>query len=302
MVTYNHEPYLAQAIESVLMQKTDFPVELVIGEDCSQDGTRMIVEKYAALYPHIIVARLAENNLGVQKNLQGVLQLCRGEYLAWLDGDDYWTDPQKLAIQVAAMESEPDCALCCHNVEVEEIGRAARPYWISPPPKYITYSDFLRLNTIPSLSVMIRRKWLIHEFPDWFFTYRCTDWDVIAYALRHGNARCLDRTMAVYRINPAGVHSGMDPVERVVWKITHHEFMWANVYGKHPSLLAAIDEQKEILIKMLVETGRDAEARSWWHKDFWHMARYPRHWKLGVACLFPVLARRWLKIKAELQK
>src|ERR1017187_10207934 len=89
MITYNHEKYIAQAIESVLMQKTNFPFELVIGEDCSTDGTGAIVAEYSRKYPEIIRAHLRERNLGALENFRALFRACRGKYLALLEGDDY---------------------------------------------------------------------------------------------------------------------------------------------------------------------------------------------------------------------
>jgi hypothetical protein len=82
VITYNHEQFIAQAIESVLMQETEFVVELVIGEDCSTDGTRRIVQAYAGKYPNVIRALLPERNLGMAMNYEAVWQACRGKYIA----------------------------------------------------------------------------------------------------------------------------------------------------------------------------------------------------------------------------
>ena len=105
MITYNHERFIAQAIESVLMQQTDFAVELVIGEDCSTDGTRAIVRDYGERYPERIRLLLPEHNLGMMPNFVATLKACRGQYVASVEGDDYWTDPHKLQKQVDFLES-----------------------------------------------------------------------------------------------------------------------------------------------------------------------------------------------------
>lgn len=108
MLTYNHAPYIAQAIEGVLMQKTDFPFELVIGEDCSTDGTREIVFDYARRYPEIIHLVTSEKNVGAAQNSARVNAALRGKYIAWCEGDDYWTSPEKLQKQIAFLENHPD--------------------------------------------------------------------------------------------------------------------------------------------------------------------------------------------------
>src|SRR5579863_527205 len=88
MVTFNHEKYIARAIESVLEQEAPFSYELVIGEDCSTDGTRDVVEHYCQRYPRLLRATFRERNLGWRSNFQETLRACRGRYVAWLDGDD----------------------------------------------------------------------------------------------------------------------------------------------------------------------------------------------------------------------
>ena len=92
MITYNHERFIAQAIESVLMQQTDFAVELVIGEDCSTDKTRAIVCAYGERYPERIRLLLPERNQGMIPNFVATMNACQGQYIALLEGDDYWTD------------------------------------------------------------------------------------------------------------------------------------------------------------------------------------------------------------------
>lgn len=106
MVTYNHEPYIRQAIEGVIMQKTDFEFELVIGEDCSQDKTREICFEYQRKYPDKIrVLWWHENVSKLGGNGRRNLARCRGEFIAFCEGDDYWIDPLKLQKQVDAMRT-----------------------------------------------------------------------------------------------------------------------------------------------------------------------------------------------------
>jgi len=111
MITYNHKPYIAQSIEGVLMQETDFPFELVIGEDCSTDGTREIVFAYQKKHPDIIRVITSGKNVGMNKNSRRTSKLCRGKYIAFCEGDDYWHHPEKLQIQVAYLEAHPECGL-----------------------------------------------------------------------------------------------------------------------------------------------------------------------------------------------
>lgn len=111
MITYNHAPFITQAIEGVLQQKTTFPFELVIGEDCSTDGTREIVFEYQKKYPYIIRVISSDKNVGMKNNGLRVIKACCGKYLAFCEGDDYWQSPYKLQKQVDYLERHPECGL-----------------------------------------------------------------------------------------------------------------------------------------------------------------------------------------------
>jgi glycosyltransferase involved in cell wall biosynthesis len=101
-LAYNHAPYIARCIEGALMQKTDFPIEVVIGEDCSTDGTRDIVFSYARKYPERLRTVTSDSNVGMAANAARTFQACQGEYIAFCEGDDYWIDPLKLQKQYDA--------------------------------------------------------------------------------------------------------------------------------------------------------------------------------------------------------
>ena len=112
MTTYNHEAYLSRAIESVLAQETAFDVELVLGEDCSTDATRSVCEDYAARYPDRIRLVTSAENVGWRANYRRTFEACRGKYVAYLDGDDWWSDPRKLQKQADVLEADPECGMC----------------------------------------------------------------------------------------------------------------------------------------------------------------------------------------------
>ena len=117
MIAYNVEPYIAKAIEGVLSQKTEFPFELVIGEDCSKDNTRQICEAFAAQYPGIIHLLASDVNHGMAGNYARTLAQCRGKYIAVCDSDDIWVDPWKLQQQVRFLEENPDFGVVYTDVE-----------------------------------------------------------------------------------------------------------------------------------------------------------------------------------------
>lgn len=130
MITYNHEPYIREAIEGVMMQKTDFEFELVIGEDCSTDKTREICFEYQKKYPDKIRVLWWHENLGRHPHPAGgngrrTTVHCRGEFIAFCEGDDYWTDPLKLQKQVDVFRNDDSIGLCFCNAKIfwEQCGK-----------------------------------------------------------------------------------------------------------------------------------------------------------------------------------
>ena len=118
-ITYNHEPYLRQSLDSVLSQKTDFDFEIVVGEDCSTDNTRAILEEYKEKYPDKIKLLFREKNFGrPTMNVYDTGMHCGGDYIAFLEGDDYWLDENKLQRQVDFLEQNPEYMGCTHTCRV----------------------------------------------------------------------------------------------------------------------------------------------------------------------------------------
>lgn len=111
VVTYNQEHYISQALDSILAQQTDFPVDIIVGNDCSTDNTTAILTNYAAQYDNIVVLNATENG-GIVRNTVNVFRYIfeheEYKYVAMLDGDDWWCDNQKLQLQVEYMEKHPD--------------------------------------------------------------------------------------------------------------------------------------------------------------------------------------------------
>jgi glycosyltransferase involved in cell wall biosynthesis len=116
LITYNQEHFITDAIESFLMQKCSFPFEIVIGDDASSDNTQKIIKDYYSRFPLIIKPILNPMNLGPLRNAINVLEQCAGKYIALCEGDDYWTDPDKLQIQIDFLENNSDYVLSYHNV------------------------------------------------------------------------------------------------------------------------------------------------------------------------------------------
>jgi len=205
MITYNHEKFIAQAVDSVLMQETVFGVELVIGEDCSADSTRAIVEGYERRFPDRIRLFVSEKNVGAQRNAARVFAACRGKYVACLEGDDYWTDPHKLQRQVDFLEANPDFVMCCHDVEMTFEGEVDRnnPY-CRDFPQISTFDVIWTKHFIPTPSLVYRNH-TIEPLPEWYFRTHAGDRALEMMLAHHGKCFYMPEKMAVRHRHPGGI-------------------------------------------------------------------------------------------------
>lgn len=208
MITYNHAPYIAQAIDSVLRQETRFPIEIVLGEDCSTDGTREIVREYQRNHPRVLRALLPESNLGATQNFVATLAECRGRYVATLEGDDYWTATDKLQKQVDFLEAHPECSLSCHRVQYiyADGSRPPHGYREDVAAGFYTPDHLIRDFFVKTCSVVMRGEWT-RNLPEWMQLSFIGDWPLFCLAALHGKVALLDDNMAGYRVHAGGFWS-----------------------------------------------------------------------------------------------
>lgn len=237
MITYNHEAFVAQAIESVLMQKTDFDFELVIGEDCSTDKTREIVNGYKSKYGERIRVLLPAKNLGINRNLKQTLLACQGRYIALLEGDDYWTSSLKLQKQVNFLDTHPDCTICFHNaLAFYEGSQRAWEYCSQEQPPISTLNDILRVNFIPTCSVMFRGI-AFGDLPGWFSELEIGDWPLHVFHAERGDIGYLPELMAAYRVHPGGAYSMQSPIYQQEQITSMYQHLNRHLNSKYDSLI-----------------------------------------------------------------
>lgn len=215
MITYNHAPYIAQAIEGVLRQETSFPFELVIGEDCSTDGTREIVFDYQKKYPGIIRVITSDKNVGACKNGFRAQKACRGKYIAYCEGDDYWHHPQKLQKQVDYLESHPECGLVfsdyhCFDVKTGKQVRNYRRYeckngLIQGGPKQVLIALLQAKCGILTCTVCLRKNLLDSLIASDPFLYtsghfRMGDSQIWAGFSQISRLGCIDESLATHNL------------------------------------------------------------------------------------------------------
>lgn len=222
LITYNHENYIAEAIESILKQVVNFRIRIVIGEDCSTDRTRAICAEYAAKYPDIIYLPTAEGNIGMMKNFLRALKACEGKYIAFLEGDDYWTDPHKLQKQVDFLEQNPGFSACFHNVTMKSTRYNQVREWILLPKQekdVFETEDLLRQWFIPSGSVVFAN-YPDFVLPDWFIYCKSGDIPFLLLLSLRGKFKYLDEVMGVYRSHDQGMaaaHAGHDKIIAMIF-------------------------------------------------------------------------------------
>lgn len=259
LISYNQERFIAQAIESVLMQRTDFDFELVVGDDCSTDGTRAVIDSYAASDPRIRVLP-RPRNLGMNRNFWDVLRNCRGQYVAMLEGDDYWTDPTKLQRQAEFLDAHAEVAVVHHRVLVldDATGRTRPDPWFRIRRRK-TLDDLLRRgNFLHTASTMFRNREL-GDAPPWFLDLKIGDFVLHAMNAAHGEIAYLPRTMSVYRVHGGGVHSMIAENARHENLLTTLRHLDEYFEGRHSGAIAQLREYVQTVQKF--RRGDVAEAR-----------------------------------------
>jgi len=202
MITYNHEAYIRQAIEGVLLQKSSYRMELVIGEDCSDDNTRKICSEYAEKYYGIIKLITSGTNKGMVSNFIKTIKECSGQYIAFCEGDDYWTDPFKIQKQVDFLESNPDYGMVHtgfqwffsdnHKEQISNVNI----------PSGDIYEDFLIRSFIGNLTTVTRRNLTddyLNNYKDLVISWAFYDRPLWLYIAGRSKVGYINEVTAVYR-------------------------------------------------------------------------------------------------------
>jgi glycosyltransferase involved in cell wall biosynthesis len=244
IITYNHESFIGRCLESVVTQKTNFPFEVVIGEDCSRDKTRTIVEEYANRYPDIVKPILHNKNVGGHRN---AYEFCyprlTGKYIAICEGDDFWTDPYKLQKQVDFLENNPECVLCFHRVNsVDAYDKILQDEQPAHAVTYYNWKNILHLS-IPTLSVVYRN--CIKEIPGEMYKVNSCDTFLFGMLSRYGGAADLGFVGASYRKHAGGVYNGLNRLNQYLQTIHTRKMM--------KRCTAFTKEQKQELGKEIVK-------------------------------------------------
>ena len=227
LISYNHRPFIRTAIESVLVQKTDYRYKIHIFDDASSDGTGDVVREYGKKYPHLITPFIAGRNAGAAANFERAYRSVDTKYCAILECDDFWCDEKKLQLQIDAMEQNPDCSFCAHNtlynnkddayrrkehntlmVTNRNVRNTGRYRGDDFTPLYgagwmnHSNSRLIRMSLV-DLDALVDKEDFFYDNCQFF------------YLLSRGNLYYVQRVMSVYRMNMAGAFTSLQVQKKI---------------------------------------------------------------------------------------
>ncbi len=276
-ITYNQERYVEQAVQSVIAQQKNFDVEHLIADDCSTDSTGAILQRLAKEHPVALTLNRRQENVGVMKNFCDAYHGARGDYIAFVEGDDYWIDELKLQKQVELMDSHLDCSLCFHpTLYVDERGmpngtihpRVFKADW--------TLGEIVASNPVQTCSMMVRRS-AVPSLPKFFLDLKLGDWPLCILAARSGRVLCQSDTMAAYRVHSKGVWSGLAIAKRYSASAS----MYFRLGIEYPDLRDEMENSLAIQTEALALESLKG-----------HQLRTTRTWRLASAIAWPLVTFR----------
>lgn len=213
VVTYNQEQWIRQTLDAILAQKTEYPYEVIVGEDHGSDGTRAICQEYADKYENVRLLPETEN-LGVTANWIRCIQAGTGKYIMTCAGDDWWHNPKKIQMQVDFMEVHPECVVC--HTDIDEyndntgslVRNVKKTKGIEPPEGRIQREILAGKEHISAVTMCIRRETFEKYVPVEEFVRRRfprEDWPTLLVLAAHGEIRYMPESTATYRVGQESI-------------------------------------------------------------------------------------------------
>ncbi|WP_203293144.1 glycosyltransferase [Luteirhabdus pelagi] len=304
LMTYNHAPYIVQAMESVDRQETSFPYEVVVGDDFSTDGTTQKIESFVSKNPKAHWKLLkrekggsyhkARQKNGRVQNFYDLLKHCQGKYIALLDGDDYWTDTNKLERQVTFLEQHPDLVGCFHNSKVVDENGTLKwePYYLGKDGTCFDQRDSVTSlrSGYSTAALVFKREAIVPHLED--FLKIGTDFILEVLITNHGNLCFIDESMSAYRFHEGGVWQGntqesnnYEVLKRFIFLYDHepyrskyNNFLWHNIVEGYEKLR---NQTKDPLMRKKFDSElkkflsfTDSRTYGYYRKRFYHALRY----------------------------
>lgn len=278
ITTFNKQDYIEQALDSILSQKTNFEIEILIYDDASTDKTVQIIKKYQEKHQNIHLFANSKNEYGnglLGINERHLFPKAKGTYIAMCDGDDYWTDESKLQQQVDFLNQNPEYIMCCHDGDVYyQKSNTFGPIYPKPFNNPITTQNVITMggNLCPTSSVVFRNQFTI--YPDFMMQSLSNDRALTYFLMLHGKFWFINKKMCVYRVHASGLIAAGDKTVRLKYLVSNIELTnnFAIFTSNNLPLQKIIHAERANLAKNLFYFGKV--------KDYWHYKKYikPLDW------------------------
>jgi len=312
VITYNQDKYIRRCLQSIVEQKTSFSFEIIIGDDCSTDKTREIIGEFKNRYQNIVRPIFRNNNIGPKNNFFDVLSAANGQYLAFCEGDDYWTDQLKLQKQLEFMENKQDYSMCYHAVEVVDIqghrtGRRLGPYKKGSRDYPIEFNVIG--GNVHVSSVLTRAEYIKDGMPPWYTNAEsgeCGDFALALFLSASGKTHFIDESMSAHR----------DGVKGSLMTEMRNKYSRQNEIDYHKKRIATLesadryynyafhDALEEVnlhsLVKILMLEGNKEELKKDRYREFLNRQGRLRKFKLIILNKHPNIAKIMVRLKGHL--
>lgn len=216
LITYNHETFIKDAFDGIINQKTNFPIEIIVSDDCSKDKTIEIIQSYKDRYSTLVTVLKNETNVGMHKNWERAIRACKGKYIALLEGDDYWIDPLKLQKQIEILEADETLAISCTNAKVELVGADKKhPDYVLKKEGRYSLKELIQEAFMPTCTVVFRNGLLPTILPKCFYTAPMADFPIHLLNTLKGDIFYLDTTTSTYRLHGYGEWGKLNDIGRL---------------------------------------------------------------------------------------
>lgn len=284
-ITYNHAPYISQCVDGFLMQKTSFPFEIIINDDCSNDGTTEILKDYAIKYPDLIHLILHDENQyskGIRRILATfVYPVAKGKYIALCEGDDYWIDPYKLQKQVDFLEENTNYGLVYTNYKkyIQE-----NQSFIEGQSKQSDFDRLLFSNNICTLTTLYR-KGIAEEYCSKYqkisisHSWKMGDYPLWLYIAAHSKIEYLEDVTGVYRVLSNSASHFQDYEKSLSFLLSSYDirFHFAKEYQKDYLIKNIAGNEVKAIINISNKFNKNAKinvTKFFLRHQLWHPRFY----------------------------
>ena len=237
VMTYNHARFIRQCLQSIVDQKTRYDFEVIVGDDCSTDGTSSIVQEFAEKYPDLVRPLIHATNVGATQNYFAIHHAAQGEYIAHVDGDDYLL-PDKLQTQSDLLDAHPSLTICWHRMEMFNEKGMRRPHPVENAPymgRIFTVKELLLFGPFgPHSSMMYRRdRRVLRTSPE-----DIIDWQISVEIIGDGQGLMLRDVLGCYRLHPGGMSTGATANQKTRMLIAQAQIRFMKRFPQHKSAIA----------------------------------------------------------------